>query len=126
MFFLAPSQPVIGIAHAGWKGTAGNIGARMVSCFHEQFGVDPKEIKVAIGPSIGGCCYEVDEKVLEGVYSNMANTNHSFYTMKGNGKYNLDLKKANQILIEQAGVPSNRIVSSDLCTSCRNDMFFLS
>jgi len=124
LFFLAPSKPVIGIAHAGWKGTASNIGAKMVECFKNDFGINPVEIKVAIGPSIGGCCYEVDDKVIKKISLNLTETNSSFYKIKGNGKYQVDLKKANQILIEHAGVPASHILSSNWCTSCRNDLFF--
>lgn len=124
LFFLAPSRQVVGIAHAGWKGTASNIAAKMIECFKRDFGIDPIEIKAAIGPSIGGCCYEVDERVIREIDLNMEKTNSSFYKEMGNGKYLVDLKKANQILINQAGVPASKILSSEWCTSCRNDLFF--
>ncbi|RKD24112.1 hypothetical protein BEP19_06805 [Ammoniphilus oxalaticus] len=123
LFFIAPSQRVVGIAHAGWKGTAGNIGARMVEHFAQSFQIEPKEIRVAIGPSIGGCCYEVDGKVVEAIGVQLPKETEPTYTkMKENGKIQLDLKEANRVLLERAGIHS--ILMSRLCSSCRNDLFY--
>lgn len=124
LFFLAPSNSIIGIAHAGWKGTASNIAFNMLDGFKSHFGVEPSEIKVAIGPSISECCYEVDERVIREISLNIIGDDKSFYREKESGKYLLDLKKANHILLNEAGVLTTNILSSSWCTSCREDMFF--
>src|SRR5699024_6157402 len=67
LYFFAPYDGLIGIAHAGWRGTAANIGARMVEMWSTVEGVAPRDIFSAIGPSIGACCYEVDKRVIDQV-----------------------------------------------------------
>lgn len=67
LYFLAPQHGLIGTAHAGWKGTVKQIGAKMVDLWVNQEGVKTDQIQVVIGPSIGSCCYIVDDVVLNQV-----------------------------------------------------------
>jgi YfiH family protein len=64
LFFVDRTRRVIGAAHAGWRGTALGIAARMVATFKDRFSSRPEDILVVIGPAIGPCCYEVDAPVL--------------------------------------------------------------
>jgi len=65
IFFVDTGPPVIGAAHAGWRGTALGIAARMVETFAERFSSRPENILAVIGPAIGPCCYQVDTPVFD-------------------------------------------------------------
>lgn len=60
-----PRVRVIAAVHAGWRGTVGRITAKTVERMREEFGCDPRDVIVGIGPSIGPCCFEVGEEVVE-------------------------------------------------------------
>jgi YfiH family protein len=128
LYFYDPVQRVIGLAHAGWRGTAKQIAMRTVQKMTEVFASQPSDIRAIIGPSIGACCYEVDEHVAnqvsqaatvisaEGEQSLTSHTNH--------GSYTLNLKRANQFIMMKAGISLHHIEISEWCTSCRTDLFF--
>jgi copper oxidase (laccase) domain-containing protein len=97
----------------------------MVEIWCEKENVDVNMIKAAIGPAIGNCCYEVDEKVINEVKTALNNTDKSsVFKKNGNGKYQLNLQKLNQILLIRAGVLPENIMLSDDRTSCHNGTFF--
>lgn len=106
----------IAAVHSGWKGSALAIGKKTVEKLIKM-GAEPQNIFVAIGPSIGKCCYEVSEDVA-------TRFSPEFYTSKGNGKYMLDLGMVNYSLIRECLVPKENISLSGICTSCNNDLFF--
>lgn len=125
LYFYAPDVDWIGIAHAGWKGTVGGIGSKMVRRL-QSLGADPGKIRVVIGPSIGSCCYEVDERVyrpLENILSDEEAVNEVAVS-RGRGRWQLDLKKANAKILEKAGVHPRHILLSRFCTSCDKDYFY--
>ncbi len=124
LFFLDPEHRAIGIAHAGWRGTVQNIAAEMVLKFQELYGSNADNMRVVIGPSIGPCCYQVDQKVMDAVTEQLPNEVHLVAKADGPEHYRLDLKKMNQILLEQAGIMSAHIEVSHLCTSCNVHHFF--
>ncbi|WP_106768297.1 peptidoglycan editing factor PgeF [Paenibacillus sp. Marseille-P3787] len=130
LYFWDPVHHVVGLAHAGWKGTTAEIASRMIDHMTEQFGSRVEEIRTAIGPSIGQCCYEVDDKVMSkvsdlGLFVRGNNKGaDSFYTDKGNGKYMLNLKEINRHIMIKAGILTDHIECTLWCTSCRNDLFF--
>ena len=106
----------IAAVHSGWKGSALSIGKKTVEKLIKM-GAEPQNIFVAIGPSIGKCCYEVSEDVAQ-------QFSPEFYTAKENGKYMLDLGMVNYSLIRECLVPVENISLSEICTSCNNDLFF--
>lgn len=110
---------VVGLAHAGWRGSVGNIAAKTVERMQEYYGSRPVDIIAAIGPSIGKCCYEVDDVVLTagGEYRNC-------FIPKSNGKYQLDLWKMNHLQLEMAGLKTSHIHCAQTCTSENKDKFF--
>ncbi|GAB7387648.1 peptidoglycan editing factor PgeF [Bacillaceae bacterium] len=123
LYFYDPLRRIVGIAHAGWRGTVAGIGPRMVQEWWERFGSRPEQIRVAIGPSIAGCCYEVDALVADPVRRFVPGWQEVLIP-KENGKYMLDLRKANGNLLQKAGIRQEHIEISTYCTSCRNDLFF--
>lgn len=130
LFFYDPVQQVVGLSHAGWKGTVLNISMATISLMTHTFGSQPKDIRAAIGPSIGVCCYEVDDTVATRVYAVLEEMNTSpeeqlrVISGKENGKYMLNLQELNRKLLVQAGIMSSHIEVTQLCTSCRSDEFF--
>lgn len=124
LYFVDPVQRAVGIAHAGWRGSVKNIAGEMVRKFQEQYSSKPDNIYVAIGPSIGACCYQVDQVVMNEVEKKLPYRLNDVARADGKEHYRLDLKKMNQILLEQAGILSNHIEVSQLCTSCNVHQFF--
>lgn len=122
IFFYAPDRQLIGIAHAGWKGTVKNIAGAMVHKWQEE-GVSPHEIYAAIGPAIGKCCYVVDDYVINFVRE-LELKGANIYSEKEDSQYQLDLKQLNYELLKKAGIKENQISVSSNCTSCENTLFF--
>lgn len=124
LFVMDPNKKVIGMAHAGWKGTAAIISQKIVEAMTERYGSNPQDLRVAIGPSIGPCCYEVDDRVVDQISKQLVRKQADWLVGKGQGKYQLDLKLVNYYMFIQAGILPAHILQSSWCTSCRNDMFF--
>lgn len=116
VFFWDPVRKVAGIAHGGWKGIKKGIIHRMLKIFEGQFGTQPKDLCIGIGPSIRQCCYEVGKEFL-GYFP-------GFYHAKDSAKGHLDLAGAIQSQLVKRGVPVDQIDDSELCTVCENERFF--
>ena len=123
LFFFDPVQRVVGTAHAGWRGTVKQIGRVMVEAFAESFGSEHSDILVGIAPSIGNCCYEVDEKV-KNQFEGMNIDIDDYIESKPNNKYHLNLQEINKMILINSGVPAKNITVTDLCTMCHKDVFF--
>ncbi|WP_276355912.1 peptidoglycan editing factor PgeF [Cohnella caldifontis] len=122
LYFHDPVTGAIGLAHAGWKGTVADIAGRAVARMAETYGTRPADLRAAIGPSIGACCYEVDDVVIRRVLP-MAEDKPVLHPT-ADGKARLDLKELNRHLMIKAGILPSRIEMSSWCTSCRTDLFF--
>ena len=124
LFFISPKHSLIGLAHAGWKGTVKDIAGAMVKVWQQAEGVEAKDIYVAIGPSIGGCCYIVDDKVISSIDKRVLEEDTQPFKPLSNGTYQLDLKLLNVQYLRNAGIGNENILVSDLCTSCEKELFF--
>ncbi|MCD1261627.1 peptidoglycan editing factor PgeF [Paenibacillus athensensis] len=130
LFIHDPVRQVVGLAHAGWKGSVLNIAQATVSAMARAFGSRPQELRAAVGPSIGVCCYEVDATVADRVREALAaagaapQAEAAVLQPRPNGKFMLNLQEFNRNLLEQAGILSPCIEVTQLCTSCRTDLFF--
>jgi len=124
VYFAAPKQHLIGLAHAGWKGSVKNIAAEMIHIWKDKEGVHPDEIYAAIGPSIGKCCYIVDDQVVARVNELLGKEACNVYDEVSRGQYSLNLKELNRLSLLKAGVPRENIIVSQFCTSCEKDLFF--
>ena len=113
-----PVTGAMGLAHAGWRGTAAEIAKKTVAALVEHFAVRPENLLAAIGPSIGPCCYEVDDGVRDRMPGYM-----EFFRSRGNGRYLLDLWGVNRRQLEEAGVPAARIVTAGVCTEDNHELF---
>lgn len=122
LYFVDPVHRAIGLAHSGWRGTVNKMGECMVKAMGEAFGSRPEELYAAIGPSICRECYEVGEDVAE----QFGKMEEAVITPgKYPGKYQLDLWRANEIILKQAGIPASHIAVTDICT-CHNPEYLFS
>lgn len=123
IFVLDRKREIIALAHGGWRGTVKKIGKKVINRMVSEFGTNPNDCVAGIGPSIGKCCYEVDDYVVT-QFKESYNKITDFTVRKDNGKYLLDLWNANKISLVEAGVPCENITISNICTKCNNDIFF--
>ncbi len=121
LFFYFPDIQVIGISHAGWKGTAHKIGHKVLECVEKAGGLT-KNAWVAIGPSIGPCCYLVDERVAAQFRANFSET--PFLTKQEDGHYLLDLWEANKTTLLGKGVLPENIDVVATCTADNPEWFY--
>ena len=125
LYFVDPVRKAIGLSHSGWKGTVGHIGQKTVWKMHEVYGSEPKDIVAAIGPSICQSCYEVSDDVAEAFRANFtADEAADILLDKGNGKYQLDLWKANWYVLTDAGILPEHLSVTDLCTAWLPDLLW--
>lgn len=123
LFFMDPVKKVVGMAHAGWRGTVAQIGGKMIDTMVNTFQCKPGDILVGIGPSIGKCCFEVDEKVYEAFMEVFPEHEKNLVTTGQNHKYMIDLWTANALTLINNGVSEDNIIIGDLCTQCHPDDF---
>lgn len=125
LYFVDPVHSAIGLSHSGWRGTVGRIGKVTVNSMKREYGTNSKDLLVGIGPSICQTCYEVSEDVAVEFKKDFSQSYHNELLIeKGNGKYNLDLWKANQIVLMEAGIPEENITLPNLCTCCNPQILF--
>jgi YfiH family protein len=123
LFFVDRVRRIIGAAHAGWRGTALGMAARMVDAFVEGFASRPEDILIAVGPAVGPCCYQVDAPVSAALMAR-AGADRFLRPCPERGRWMLDLALANRLQIRERGVPDGNILSAGLCTACRQELFF--
>ncbi|MGH2480853.1 MAG: peptidoglycan editing factor PgeF [Ktedonobacteraceae bacterium] len=140
LLFFDPVTEAIGIAHAGWRGTARGIAAATVAAMSEQFGTRPADLLAGIGPSIGPCCYEVSDEVqhifqgqhafaelpTEERYRQLVAQSAIFETVQLPEKESLRLNiwETNRKQLLLAGLTPEHIELPDVCTSCAKERFF--
>ena len=125
LYFIDPVHKAIGLSHSGWRGTVGKIGAVTIQKMQEEYGSNPEDIIAAIGPSICQDCYEVSEDVIVEFQNNFDEKYwKELYYKKENGKYQLNLWKANEIVLAEAGVLKEHIAVTNLCTCCNHEVLF--
>lgn len=124
LFFVDTKTKAIGLAHAGWRGTVGRIGEKVVEKMTELYGTNPADIVSAIGPAISVCCYEVDKPCADNFLSLDGLDSGKFVFPKENGKYMIDLLETNRQILVSAGVKSENITISDICTNCNSELLW--
>ncbi len=119
IFIYDSKTPAIGIVHAGWRGTIAGIVNLTLEKMMIAFGTKPADCMVALGPSIGGECFQVAPDLAE-CFAKL----NPLVVKQSAEKYYVDLARYNQNLLQQAGVDTNKIILPSSCTSCQVTEFF--
>ena len=123
IYYYDPVKKVIGMAHAGWRGTLANMAGAMTNRMVQEFGSDPADLVAVVGPSLGQCCFEVDPDVAEEFLS--ANSAYEEYVgEKWKEKYHIDLWGITKFQLQESGLAPQNVEISGLCTKCHQDLFF--
>lgn len=118
-----PVNHAVAVVHAGWRGTVGLIASHAIQEMTSSFGSRPEAIRAGIGPSIGPCCYEVGNEVLDAWSSSSGAWGHSA-TSQVSSAYHFDLWAANRLALMHDGVPVQNIETSATCVNCLSDRYF--
>ena len=127
VFLAEPTGRVVGLAHAGWRGTAHGVAAATLRTMGAEFGLAASEMVAIVGPCVGPCCYEVGERVMQQVVASLppdADVGAIARRAASSSKWLLDLAAANIAQLETAGVPAGTIESIGCCTCCEREVFF--
>jgi len=144
ILLVDPKKRAVASIHAGWRGTLQRIVVKAIGQLQMHFKSKPGDLFAAIGPSIGGCCYEVGTEVATQFLSQFAEAPEWFDEFRTGDEPNpiqwlnmmppghqpppknvlLDLRKANRAQLLGAGVRASNIFVSGLCTACRRDLLF--
>ncbi len=124
-----PIHKAVGLAHAGWRGTVERIAKVTVESMAQQFGSDPQQLQVGIGPSIAPCCFEVGQDVAQQFCESFANSPYGkdialFERKNGDVSRHVDLWLANLIALREAGVKAENICLSNVCSVCQEGLCF--
>ncbi len=122
MLFADPVRRVAAAAHAGWRGTVGGVGVNTVATMHDRFGSDPRDVRAALGPSIGPCCFEVGDEVVEAFAAALGAV--PGLIVDGPRKHHIDLRVAMRTMLERAGLRGEHIDDRPPCTRCDAQRFF--
>lgn len=112
IWLVDPARKAAGLIHAGWRGSALSVAGKTVERMVYEFGSSASDLYAFIGPSIGPCCYEVGQEVLDRFPSEYTDGNH------------LDLWRVNAYQLVAAGLLSSNIEISSLCTACHLEWFY--
>lgn len=125
LFFVDPVRRTVGLSHSGWRGTVGKIGKVTVDTMVREYGSRPEDILAAVGPSICQECYEVSEDVILEFRANYEERFwDSLYYQKDNGKFQLNLWRANELVFLESGILPEHISITDICTCCNPELLY--
>lgn len=124
LYFVDTKNRAIGLSHSGWRGTVGRMGQVTLESMHQEFGSNPRDVVCAIGPSICQDCYEISQDVAEKFIREFPGHEQEILIEKENGKYQLDLWHANEIVLLEAGIKQEHLSVTDICTCCNPKLLF--
>jgi YfiH family protein len=117
-----PTTGAFAAVHAGWRGTLAEIAAKTLARLTAEYKTRPQDVRVAIGPAAGACCYEVGRDVIDPFRKTFPHQDIFRETREGHAC--IDLLRANREHLVSAGVEPNKINIAPHCTMCRTDLFF--
>ena len=118
-----PGTGAFAAVHAGWRGTVASIVKQALQRMAGEYKTRAEDVRVAIGPAAGACCYEVGSEVIS-AFQERSPESEALFTPTRAGHARIDLFQANRDQLISAGVAADRIHLSGLCTMCRTDLFF--
>ena len=119
VFFLDKKRHVIALVHSGWKGTVAEISVGCIRKMKEEFGSEPEDILVAIGPSIGVCHFEVGDEVAKIFREKFGES-----VLEKHEKYHVNMQKAIKMGLLQGGILPENIITANICTYCNSELLF--
>ncbi|WP_029903640.1 peptidoglycan editing factor PgeF [Prevotella sp. 10(H)] len=119
-----PEKNILAAVHAGWKGTVAKIAAKTVAKMKEQFDCDPTKLLAGIAPCISQERFEVGEEVVDAFQQAGFIMEDIGYRKPETGKMHIDLQRANELTLSEAGIPADNIEIADLCTYSNPALFF--
>ncbi len=123
LYFVDPVHRAIGLSHSGWRGTVAHMGRVTLELMKQEYGTRPEDVYAAVGPSICQDCYEVSEDVILRFAESFPEDWHSrLFYRKDNGKYQLNLWKANEAVLTMAGILPEKLQVTDICTCCNAEL----
>lgn len=122
LVFADPVRGVAAAAHAGWRGTVAGVAVNVVRAMAARFGSRPGDVRVALGPSIGPCCFEVGPEVTQAFRAALGPV--PGLVVPGPRKEHIDLRVATRVLLEREGVRPEHIDDRPPCTRCDEARFF--
>jgi len=122
VFFHAPQQGAVGLAHAGWQGTIKRIAPKTAQAMLSAFGCSPGELYAGLGPAIGPCCFEVGPEVVQAFREACPLPDRVISRPQPDGKAYIDMWRANALQLEEVGV--THVEMADLCTCCHREVFY--
>ncbi|GFP36970.1 polyphenol oxidase [Candidatus Hakubella thermalkaliphila] len=123
IIMVSPSKRIAAIVHAGWKGTYAEVSTKTLRHMRRQVRDNLEDLAVYFGPSIRGCCYQVDGELFGQFRKKFPLHSQSCFIQRG-GSYFLDLEQINKESLKIQGVKETRMVSLGHCTACHNDLYF--
>ena len=124
LLFLDPVKKVVASSHSGWRGTVNRMGRATLKAMAEAYGTVPEDVWCAIGPSICQDCYEVSEDVALEFEQEFSGHGSEIMYRKENGKYQLNLWKANERVLLDAGILPEKLILPNVCTCCNSELLF--
>lgn len=128
LYFVDPVHKAIGLSHSGWKGTVGRIGRVTIETMSREYGTNPEDLVCAIGPSICQDCYEISYDVaarfMDEFPDNIDEILYEKAPVLGERKFQLNLWRACEVVLMDAGVKPDNIHTTDICTCCNPELLF--
>lgn len=124
ILLLDPVKKAIGAVHAGWRGTVNSIAKKAIEKMTENYGTNPKDVIAGIGPSIGQCCFQVDDPVVKEFRQKLDFADDVIIDDTVPERYKIDLWETNKRIMMSCGVPEQNIELTKLCTMCHTDLFY--
>jgi polyphenol oxidase len=118
-----PRTGAFAAVHAGWRGTLASICIQTVKRLHREYDSRPEDLRVAIGPAAGVCCYEVGDDVIDAFKARFSGAAELFTATRA-GHARIDLFQANRDQLLGVGVAAEKIHTSPHCTMCRTETYF--
>ena len=124
LYFVDPVHRAIGLSHSGWRGTVNKMGQVTIEAMKREFGSRAADLYCAIGPSICQDCYEISRDVAEDFMKAFPEHVNDILLQKSEEKFQLDLWKANEIVMLESGILPEHLAVTNICTCCNPTELF--
>lgn len=124
LFLIDPVHRAVGVSHSGWRGTLARMGRETIRVMQKNYGSVPQQMYGAVAPSICQSCYEVSEDVAQQFIQQFQGAGTQLCAPAALGKYQLNLWKANELVLLEAGILKEHLAVTNLCTCCNPKLLF--